>query len=278
MGAAIARILFARHSVGMTFKIFSRYLCLTLLIALLAPLAAPLSAAGPRKGPLVLAAASLQDALGGAADAWAARGNPRPVLSFAGSPALARQIKAGAPADLFVSADKEWMDDIERSGFVQPGTRADLAANRLVLIAPAAQAPHLHMGRGMALAKALGQSRLAMADPDSVPAGRYGKAALTSLGVWAQVADRIARVDNVRGALALVERGEARLGIVYATDARVSRRVRIVGTFPRASHPPVHYPMARLKSSRNADAEGFRRFLLSAQGRAVIARFGFIAP
>lgn len=259
-------------------RIFAPGTWLALLFALLAPIAAPASAAGLEKGPLVLAAASLQDAMSGAADAWAARGHPRPVLSFAGSPALARQIKAGAPADLFVSADEDWMDDVERGGFVRPGTRADLAANRLVLIAPAGRAPHLRMGRGMALASALGQSRLAMADPDSVPAGRYGKAALASLGVWPSVAGKIARADNVRGALALVERGAAPLGIVYATDARASRLVRIVGTFPPASHPPILYPVALLESSRHRDAEGFRRFLLSPPVRALMARLGFLAP
>lgn len=259
-------------------RIFAPGTWLALLFALLAPIAAPASAAGREKGPLVLAAASLQDAMSGAADAWAARGHPRPVLSFAGSPALARQIKAGAPADLFVSADEDWMDDVERGGFVRPGTRADLAANRLVLIAPAGRAPHLRMGRGMALASALGQSRLAMADPDSVPAGRYGKAALASLGVWPSVAGKIARADNVRGALALVERGAAPLGIVYATDARASRLVRIVGTFPPASHPPILYPVALLESSRHRDAEGFRRFLLSPPVRALMARLGFLAP
>ncbi|MEJ7933141.1 molybdate ABC transporter substrate-binding protein [Sphingobium sp. AN558] len=244
---------------------------------MLAPFAPP-ALARPGKGPLILSAISLQDVMNKAADNWAAQGHARPILSFAGSPALARQIRAGAPADLFVSADEQWMDDIERGGLVRAGTRADLAANRLVLIAPVGHAPRLRMGRGIAIARALGRSRLAMADPDSVPAGRYGKAALASLGVWHSVANKVARVDNVRAALALVERGEAALGIVYATDARASRLVSVVGTFPPASHPPIRYPLARLKSSRNADAEGFRRFLLSRQTRPLLARYGFIAP
>lgn len=267
---------------GMIRRIFSPRASLALLLAMLVPLASPVLAAGRGKGPLILSAISLQDVMNKAADSWAAQGHARPILSFAGSPALARQIRAGAPADLFVSADERWMDDIERGGLVSPGTRTDFAANRLVLIAPAAHAsshaPRLRVGQGMAIAKALGRSRLAMADPESVPAGRYGKAALTSLGVWPSVANKVARVDNVRAALALVERGEAALGIVYATDARASRRVQVVGLFPLASHPPIRYPLARLKSSRNADAEGFRRFLLSPSARALLARYGFIAP
>jgi molybdate transport system substrate-binding protein len=192
-----------------------RAIALPLLIAAL-----PAQAAPDQRGPLVLAAASMQEAMTEAADAWAAQGHPRPVLSFAGSSALARQIKAGAPADLFLSADEEWMDDVEKAGQTVRGSRATLAGNRLVLITPAAHPVRLKIGRGMPIARALGNGRLAMANPDAVPAGKYGKAALTSLGVWPSVAGRVARGDNVRSALALVERGEAPLGIVYATDAR----------------------------------------------------------
>lgn len=234
-------------------------------------------AASPNRGPLVLAAASLQESMNAAADAWAAQGHARPVLSFAGSSALARQIKAGAPADLFVSADEDWMDDVERAGFLWQGTRADLAGNRLVLVAPAGQRVALRIGRGMPIARALGNSRLAMANPDSVPAGKYGKAALTALGVWPSVSAKVARADNVRGALALVERGAAKLGVVYATDARASKLVQVVGVFPADSHAPIRYPLARLKASTHRDAEGFRRFLLSGTGRAILGRYGFTA-
>ena len=226
--------------------------------------------------PLVLAAASLQESLNAAADAWAARRHERPVLSFAASSALARQIGAGAPADLFVSADEPWMDDVQRRGLIRPATRTSFLANQLVLIAPAASNTRLAIRPGFPLARALGNGRLAMADPDAVPAGKYGKAALTSLGVWQGVAPRVARAENVRAALALVERGEAPLGIVYATDARASKKVRIVGVFPAASHPPITYPLAVLKSATSPGAEGFRQYLLSRRGKAIFARYGFV--
>ncbi len=231
-----------------------------------------------QRGPLVLAAASMQEAMNAAADAWAAQRHARPVLSFAASSALARQIRSGAPADLFVSADENWMDDISRAGLIQRGTRADIAGNRLVLIAPVRMPLRLRITRAMPLARALGASRLAMANPDSVPAGKYGKAALMTLGVWPSVTKRLALGDNVRSAMALVERGEARLGIVYATDARASRNVMVAGIFPADSHPPVRYPLARLANSRNPEAEGFRRFLLSRAGQTIFARFGFSKP
>lgn len=225
--------------------------------------------------PIVLAAASLQESLSAAADAWTARGHGRPVLSFAASSALARQIDAGAPADLFVSADEAWMDAVARHGMVRAGTRASFLTNRLVLIAPAGSARRIAIRPGFALARALGDGRLAMADPDAVPAGRYGREALTRLGVWASVARRVARAENVRAALALVERGEVPLGIVYATDALASRRVRVAGVFPESSHAPISYPIARLITATSTEAEPFRRFLLSAEGRAIFRRFGF---
>lgn len=227
------------------------------------------------RGPVVLAAASLQEALTDAAEAWAAKGNPRPVISFAGSSALARQLEAGAPADLFISADTEWMDYVAAKGLLRKGSRAAFLSNRLVLIAPAGSKVQLAVKRGFPLARALGEGRLAMADTDSVPAGRYGKAALTSLGVWASVSDKLARAENVRAALALVERGEAQFGIVYATDARASHRVRVVGTFAADTHPPITYPLALLRTSNNREAEAFRRFLLSREGKAIFARRGF---
>ncbi len=227
------------------------------------------------RGPVVLAAASLQEALTDAAQAWAAKGHPRPVISFAGSSALARQIEAGAPADMFVSADEEWMDYVAAKGLLRKGSRAAFLSNRLVLIAPLGSKVQLTPARGFPLARALGDGRLAMADPDSVPAGRYGKAALTSLGVWASVSGKLARAENVRAALALVERGEVPFGIVYATDARASRKVRVVGTFAAGTHPPITYPLALLQRSTNREAEGFRAFLLSREGKAIFARRGF---
>nr|WP_156681668.1 molybdate ABC transporter substrate-binding protein [Sphingomonas profundi] len=251
-------------------RAFGRWMAaLALLVAATASPAQP-------AGPLVLAAASLQESLTAAADAWSARGHPKPRLSFAGSSALARQIASGAPADLFISADEEWMDDVARKGLIVPATRADFLANRLVLIAPKASTVRLAIRPAFPIAAALGGGRLAMADPDAVPAGLYGKAALTKLGVWSAVAPRVARAENVRAALLLVERGETPLGIVYATDARASAAVRIVGTFPAASHPPITYPIARLTAATSGDAEPFRRFLVSKAGKAIFARFGFL--
>ena len=250
---------------------------LHLLALLLAILLAPVATAQER-GPVVLAAASLQESLTEAANVWAAKGQAKPVLSFAASSALARQVIAGAPADIFLSADEEWMDAVAKAGLLRAGTRTTLLGNRLVLIAPTSSKVRLTPARGFALAKALGGGRLALADPDTVPAGKYAKAALTHLGVWAGVAAKVAPAENVRAAMALVERGAAPIGIVYATDARASKAVRIVGTFPAASHPPIRYPVALLKASRHKDAAGFRVFLLSKQGRAIFARHGFSAP
>lgn len=227
--------------------------------------------------PLVLAAASLHESLTRAADAWATQGHPRPLLSFAASPALARQILAGAPVDLFISADEQWMNAVAANGLVRRGTRVSLLGNRLVLIAPAGGRARLSIRPHFPLARALGRGRLAVADPDSVPAGRYAKAALTSLGVWGEVEAKLAPAENVRAALAFVERGEAPLGIVYATDARASRKVRIVATFPASSHPPIVYPIALLTTGRSRDSESFRRFLISERGKAIFRSFGFTA-
>ncbi|WP_137753825.1 molybdate ABC transporter substrate-binding protein [Sphingopyxis sp. L1A2A] len=247
------------------------FLCLTALLLTPAALAA-------ERGPVVLAAASLQESLTEAAGVWAAKGHARPVLSFAASSALARQILAGAPADLFLSADEDWMDAVAKAGLLRPGSRLALLGNRLVLIAPVSSKVRLTPARGFPIARALGAGRLALADPAAVPAGKYAKAALTGLGVWRSVAAKIAPAENVRAALALVERGAAPLGIVYATDARASKAVRIVAFLPAASHPPIRYPVAVLKASRHQDAAAFQAFLRSKQGRAIFARHGFSAP
>jgi len=237
-------------------------------------LVAPVSAGAQRRGPLVLAAASLQEAMSSAADAWARQGHARPVMSFAASSALARQAEAGGAADLFVSADEAWMDYLAHRGLLAPGTRADLAGNRLVVIVPAASRARVTTGT---LARQLSAGPLAMADPGGVPAGRYGKAALQHLGAWAAVERHVVSGESVRAALLTVERGAAPFGIVYATDARASAKVRIAGVFPAGSHPSIVYPLARLKASSNAEAEGFRRFLLSSAGKAIFVRYGFSA-
>ncbi|MBB4642405.1 molybdate transport system substrate-binding protein [Rhizorhapis suberifaciens] len=248
-----------------------------LLVGMLLAVASASPSQAREKPPLILAAASLQEALGSVAEAWAKKGNGKPVLSFAASSALAKQIGAGASADIFISADESWMDEVAGQGLIRPATRKSFLTNQLVLVAPAKSRLKMQIAKGFPLARLLGQGRLAMADPDAVPAGKYGKAALEDLGVWISAEPKIARAENVRAALAMVERGAAPLGIVYATDARASDRVRVVAVFPASSHPPISYSMAVLKTSSSRETEGFRRFLLSRQGRAIFARSGFIS-
>lgn len=246
-----------------------------LRVFLLATLAAAcLAACGPAAGPqplVVLAASSLQEALEAEADTWQAQGHPRPVLSFAASSALARQVESGAPADLFLSADEKWMDTVEQAGALKPGTRQDLLTNGIVLIAPASDGAE----PGLSSLSNLDGKQLAMADPDAVPAGRYGRAALQHLGLWDKLAAKVIRAENVRAALALVEGGESSLGIVYTTDAADSRKVRVLATFPEDGHPPIRYPMAVLAASKNPEADGFARFLASPRGQAIFAKYGF---
>lgn len=244
----------------------------------LAALALLPGAQAAERGPLLLAASSLQGALDEVADAWAAKGHARPRLSYAASSALARQIIAGAPADIFISADEGWMDAAARAGWLRVDTRATLLGNRLVLIVPRSKAVRLDPAPGFDLARLLGTGRLAVADTGSVPAGRYAKVALRRLGVWRSVEKHLAPAENVRAALALVERGAAPVGIVYASDAHASRRVRVAGRFPLSSHPPIRYPVAVLKAARHSDAKLFRDFLLSPQARAIFLRHGFRAP
>lgn len=248
-----------------------RWLMISLLATLLV---AP--AAAQNRVPIVLAAVSMQEAMTDAADAWARAGHPRPVLAFAASSALARQIEAGAPADLFVSADGEWMDDLQRRHLLASGSRAVLARGQLVVVARAG-GRSLRGLRGEALARVLAAGPLAMADPGAVPAGRYGQQALTHMGAWGIVQPHVVRAENVRAALALVERGAAPFGIVYATDARASAKVRLAGVFPAKSHAPIIYPIARIVRSKNVEGEQFRRFLLSPAGQAILARRGFAA-
>lgn len=244
-------------------------------IALL-PLAQGGVALAAPTAPVVLAAASLQESLTEAADVYARRGHRRPVISFASSSALAKQVEAGAPADLFLSADEPWMDALARKNLIRTGSRKSFLSNRLVLIAPASSPLKIRIAHGFPLAKALGDSRLAMGEPGSVPAGKYGKAALTKLGVWSDVAPKVAGAENVRAALQLVARGEARAGIVYETDARASKDVVVAGLFPESSHPPITYPLAILASSRNPEAVSFRAFLLSNAGKAIFRKYGFV--
>lgn len=252
-------------------RFFRRAAALMLAAAALAP-------AALRADPVAFAAASLKEALDAAAAAFVReRGGPRPVLSYAASPALARQIEQGAPADLFVSADRDWMDHLERGGHLRAGTRTTLAANRLVLVGPASGAAAVPpIEPGFALAAALGPGgRLAVGDVAAVPAGRYARAALESLGIWASVAGRLAQTENVRVALALVARGEAPLGIVYATDASAAQRVARVAAFPAASHARISYPFALVAGRDTPENRRLLDALQSPAALAVFARHGF---
>lgn len=247
-----------------------------ILAALTVAAALALPGAARAQQLTVFAAASLADALGEVGSLWAAGGNPPVRFSFAASSALARQIEAGAPADVFASADEAWMDHLAARGRIAPDTRAPLLSNRLALVAPAgAAAGPVEVARGLDLAAMAGSGRIAVADPDHVPAGRYARRALESLGLWDAAAPRLARADNVRVALALVERGEVPLGIVYATDAAAARRVRVLGTFPADSHPPISYPVAAVAGRDGEAARAFLAFLATDEAAAVFRRFGF---
>ena len=224
---------------------------------------------------VVFAAASLKNALDDAVAAWSKETGKAAKVSYAASSALAKQIEAGAPADLFFSADLDWMDYVLGKGGIRSETRVNLLRNGLVLIAPKDKAEAIALVPGLDLAKRLGDGRLAVANVDAVPAGKYGKAALEKLGAWAGVKDRLAQAENVRAALLLVARGEAPLGIVYTTDAVSELGVRVAGTFPADSHPPVIYPLAQTKDSANPDAASLLAYLRSAPARVYFERQGF---
>lgn len=262
---------------------FTRSLAIALTLALFAsPTAlaqenqhpAP-SGATVTKPVVVFAAASLKTALDRIAAAWKAKTGHDATLSYGASSAVAKQIEAGAPADLFLSANLKWMDWIEERNLIADGSRKNLLGNALVLIAPKESDARIEIGQGFPLAKALGDGRLAMGEPSSVPAGIYGKAALENLGVWEAVAPKVAGATNVRVALAYVARGETPLGIVYATDANSEPNVKVIDTFPAESHPPIIYPVARTAASTNLDAETFMDFLSSPEASAIFEDEGF---
>ena len=225
----------------------------------------------------VFAAASLKEGLDENLRAFMHATGRKVRVSYAGSNALARQIENGAPADLLISADEEWMRYVEARKLVAPGTTRIVAGNRLVLIAPAASPLKLAIAPNFALAAALGDARLALANPDSVPAGKYGKAALLQLGVWRSVEKSLTRSENVRASLLLVARGETPLGIVYATDAMAEPRVRVVDIFAANLHPPIVYPAAILAGRQNPATQALLDYLGGTAARAVWVSFGFIA-
>ncbi len=221
---------------------------------------------------LVFAAASLKTALDDVADRWQRETRRKATISYAATSALARQVEQGAPADVFVSADLDWMNYLAERDLIKPETRINLLGNRLVLVAPRNVSLRIV---GFDFAEALGAGKLAMANIDAVPAGKYGKAALEKLGLWPAVKDKVVQTDNARAALVLVARGEARLGVVYQTDAEAEPGVRIVTLFPEDSHPPVIYPAAILRDSRNPDAASFAAYLRSATAYGIFRWNGF---
>jgi molybdate transport system substrate-binding protein len=236
---------------------------------------APLAARAEDKGPVIFAAASLKVALDGVNAAWKRATGKSAVISYAASSALAKQIEQGAPADMFISADEDWMDYLATRKLIKADTRFDLLGNSLVLIAPKDSTLTAKIAAGFPLAALLGDGRLAMADTQSVPAGKYGKTALETLGVWDGVKDKLAQAENVRAALALVSRGEVPLGIVYATDAKSDPKVKVIDIFPETSHPPIIYPAAIIAASTQADAGAFLTFLKSTTARSIFAAQGF---
>ena len=255
------------------FQMSRNLLLFVLLILSSAPSSIPASAQVQKL--VIFAAASLKDALDEVNPAYQHEKGQETTTSYAASSTLAKQIEAAAPADIFISADLDWMDYLAKRNLIKPETRADLLGNRLVLIAPVDSAAKLGIGRNFPLAQALGNGRLAIADPNGVPAGRYGKAALESLGVWFSVADKLAPAENVRATLLLVSRGEAPLGIVYQTDANSDKGVKIVGVFPENTHPPIIYPIAVVAISTNSGAPGYIAFLKSSIARPIFEKQGF---
>lgn len=235
-------------------------------------------AAPPKPAPItVFAAASLKESLDKAAVAYeAATGQPVRV-SYAASSALARQIEQGAPADVFLSADLDWMDYLQQRNRIDVGSRRNLLGNTLVLIAPkTSQAQPLTLKPGVDLRPLIGDGRLALAMTASVPAGKYARAAFESLGVWTQLQPHVVEAENVRAALMLVARGEAPLGVVYGSDARVERDVRVLATFPADTHPTIIYPVARIRASHHPQAAAFMRWLAtSAPAASLFRRAGF---
>jgi molybdate transport system substrate-binding protein len=257
-----------------------RLAVLPVIAGLLALLALPIAPAYAQQRPFtVFAAASLKNALDAVNAAFEAQGGAKVTVSYAASSALAKQIETGAPADVFISADRAWMDYLMERKLIAPGSDFALLGNRLVMIAPKDSAISLAIANGFPLAAALGEGRLATADVAAVPAGRYARAALTALGVWGSVEGRLAQAENARAALKLVASGEAPLGIGYATDARAEPAVKVVGEFPEASHPPIVYPAGMVTAAADqAAALTYLAFLRSAGASAVFGAHGFAVP
>jgi molybdate transport system substrate-binding protein len=232
-------------------------------------------ATGTAAAPIVFAAASMKTALDAVAAAWKADTGKKVSIAYASSTTLAKQIEQGAPADIFISADLKWMDYLDKAKLVRAGTRRNLLGNTLVLIEPGDADAKLEIAKGFDLAAAAGDGKIAVCAIDSCPAGIYAKEALQSLGVFAGVEPKLAQADNVRNALTLVSRGEAKFGIVYATDARADPKVRVVGTFPASTHSPIVYPVALVAASANPDAALFLAYLTSQAATKIFVGQGF---
>ena len=224
----------------------------------------------------VFAASSLKNALDAVNASWKADSSKEAIISYAASPALAKQVEGGAPADVFISADLNWMKYLTDKNLVAPGTEVKLLGNQIVLVVRTDSTAETKIEKNFKLADLIGDSKLAMGNVESVPAGKYGKAALESLGVWSSVAGKVAQAENVRAALKLVSTGEAAAGIVYATDAKADDTVKVLGTFPEDSHPPIVYPAAVIATSKNPDAAEFMKYLQSDKAKAIFAGQGFI--
>jgi molybdate transport system substrate-binding protein len=234
------------------------------------------SAAAQSTDVVVFAAASLKDALDAINTGWQHDSGKHATISYAASSALAKQIEAAAPADVFISADLDWMDYLDKKNLIAPGARHNLLGNSLVLVAPADGNPApVDIAPNFPLAKLLNGGKLAMADPNAVPAGKYGKAALTKLGVWDSVSGSVAAAENVRACLLLVARGEAPYGIVYKTDAAIEPKVKIVGAFPADSVPPIIYPIGLTAASKNPDAAAFVSYLGGEAATKLFEKYGF---
>ena len=224
---------------------------------------------------LVFAAASLKNALDDTVTAYEKNGGAAIKVSYAASSALAKQIENGAPADIFISADLDWMNDVQKNNAIKPETRTNFFGNVLVLVEPADSAKTVEIKPGFALAAMLGDGKLAMANPDSVPAGKYGKAALQKLGVWESVESKVASAEDVRAALLFVSRKEAPFGIVYQTDAAADKGVKVAGVFPADTYPPIIYPAALTASSKSPDAAKFLAYLHSDAAKPFFEKQGF---
>jgi molybdate transport system substrate-binding protein len=250
------------------FRLVSTALTVALGLVILAP-------AAFADDVLVFAAASLKNALDDTVAAYAKTGGAAIKVSYGSSGALAKQIDADAPADIFISADPDWMNDVQKNNKIKTDTRLDFLGNVLVLVEPADSTTKVDIKPGFPLATMLGDNKLSMANPDSVPAGMYGKAALTKLGVWDAVQPKVSSAADVRAALVFVERKEAPFGIVYQTDAAADQGVKIAAVFPKDTYPPIIYPAAILASSKNPDAVKFFAFMHSAAAKPFFTKQGF---